>query len=649
MTTLFEGPKKKKDVEEAALPPSAGTSMFEGPSRRLDPNKNKPLPGLGTEARALDDFVRSMASGITLGGFDPMLEATGLEPGAVEATEAARERSPIAATGGNIAGTAMTAAMLSRLLGGAVPVLGANTIPSIMANQGITGAGLSIGEDVIAGETPDVGKAALQGGIGSALGGIFSGLSRALFPRSRVRAWGSDLTDADRMAAQQVAAQAGNAGVPLTAAEAVATGAPGRSAKVTAGYDTAAATPKGSQNAANFERARVPKVEAAKRAAADAVGPGADPFTASQVAKEALKTEKEIVSGIADPFYKAAGPVRLNIPDTAARTEAMRQVGRDPVVMGALSRELTPPSAPVQNAAYFEDIFKRSLGRDVRIMQGQGGNWTVWEQGANGQLTRVPKSVASSPEAAATRAGLPRQSIAGTDAVRKQIGANFERAERAGSGVSSLRAGELAEDARVLNDLMDVASPDYAVGRGAFEGGMEAVDRLSVGPLGKLAKTPTAEGQGKALFGATNTVDQRAAEEAIDLLGNPTAKGILANRADAAASAGSKLFATPQERALGQKVLGQDFPLVNDTLEAVGSMRPMPNATADTRGGSPIGTLWHKIMDTGSGGAVRAANDPSIIPELGTIGVQQRGVLALGAGTADEAVDGMYKKRRKRR
>jgi hypothetical protein len=145
----------------------------------------------GNVAQTADDAIRAASDTMSFGLLDRALEATGAEPGAIEKTLKARERSPWATIAGDVGGFAGTMAATplkmigtgaSALMGGART--GFRGALGRAGGYGVEGAATGAGQ--AAGHTYDLENLPKNVAEGAAIGGGVGGVLGPLTPRSAV-------------------------------------------------------------------------------------------------------------------------------------------------------------------------------------------------------------------------------------------------------------------------------------------------------------------------------------------------------------------------------------------------------------------------------------------------------------------------------
>lgn len=546
--------------------------------------------------RSVDNAVRAMANRLTFGGADALeRNLGGVGGGGGKATDEwtrdAREMSPVASTVGDVGALATMGAGVSSTLGSALPQLfGRNTIKSLAGREALAGAATDA-IDSVGNRGGDINPYSM--GLSAAVGGggaaVLAGAARALSPEARFRSYGNELSDAEKAAAMEFSNRSSAVGLPLNIAESIAATTPGNSARILDNFNTAAQSRGGSRVARNAEAARTGNIESAGRRVQEAVGNGVDPFDAARAAENAIQGQRDIVRNSAQPYFNAADPMPL------------------------------PPQRFLEPA-------DRAAARDVldsEIVRGRIQDVT----GTDSQHT-----------------------VAFRDAQMKSARAMADRAEaRNENGIIRSEFGNTADR---LENFISGNNHDYAIARGIERGGAESVERLEKGPLGSIAANPgNTKAQGAALFGSTNAVEARAAENAARRLPNDVSRGILSNRLDDAISVtpenprgfGSALPTGHAEGTM-RAITGQMAGPIEDTIRAGRAIRQTPpnNFSGDNVG--PVSEAYRLAREYGREGVMKLFQDPENIRKLGETGPGQEllhflltGATTTGSGRAVES------------
>lgn len=617
---LFKGYVDPETADKG--PKTAPGAMFRGQQLAADPTPAQPQDGgnmLAGAGQFTTDLLRRINDKATFGLWDKFTNATGLDPGAADKTAAVSKNNPAASIVGDTLGYMAPTGGIQKAVVEALPSLAGAGWRAAIGSGMLTGGATSAIDDIAHGHTPDPTKMAIDTVAGGAGNAAMKGLFGILSPEARVRNAGQDLTDAEKQAAYDFSKDSSGRGIPLTNAEAINATVPSKSGGPMAAYDTAVNSPAGSQVGHSFDEGRKPLIEEAGRNIVDQIGPGADPFDTSLIAKKALKDQSDIVGASAKPWYdKVKGDIipAAVLPDTAGTKAAARTVLKTPRIM-----------------------------EDMRLQNG-------------GKLPN-------------------KRSVMFLDATKKEL----DNAVTANSGGSQPRpnlAGLLAQDAGDMTAGIDAYSPDYATARGIAGQGAQAGKKLQAGPLGVIADNPTTGAQSGSLFGVNTDVDRGMAINTADRLnaatatpgilptpipgtpdmlsgypgtpGTNPARGILANHLDTAVSTnplnfGEKALPTPQSEAVAKHVLGNDFPEVVKTLNAARAVKgdgvkPFAN---DQRSG-PWGEAWNTIRNMGKGDVARLMQDPKWIKLMGTVAPEQRNGYTLLQSIIQAASNGSHKR-----
>jgi hypothetical protein len=585
-----------------------GASKFSEENRRP---KDEPKPPqrtfLDDAGKFGMDFMRNFNDTITFGMYPQFLEATGLDPNAKADLEAS---DPFAAVFGDMAGYVVPGMGASAAVAKAVPKLAGNTIPRIVGREAIANAAVTGVDDVVRGEFDMVDTPidmAISGGAGGILSGGLAAAGRGISSGARVRGMGGDLTPGDLEAAKGFSDYSRSKGITLNNAEAIDAVAPTRSQRVIQGLERVAQAPAGNARLASFNAARGPQIaEAGKQIVAD-MGGGIPPSQASGAAKDAIARNKSLVQQSAEPYYKAAEPRRLPpswVPRDGYTGEAAKEVLDDPGMMKGLTLSTATPQAPKGT---------------------------------------VP----------------PTNSVLFLDAVKKKLDT---RAARAFAGDDPTVGNFARDEANALTAKLDQIAPTYPVARDIAEQGKGMVDALEAGPLGSVAKSPTTQGQGRALFGATNDVEKEAASIAARNLGRRfnaaggseqtgVPVGILANVVDTATSKspmgwGKTALPTDTAKQLADEALQQAGKEdISPVLAAARAVNPkLTNATSNDHTGM-WGEIYSSIRDIGADGVADKMIDPRWIERIGKMGPVQKAATR----TASSGVQASAQNRRKSR
>lgn len=556
--------------------------------------------------RSIDNGVRAMANRLTFGGADALernFGGIGGGGGAAtdEWTKDAANMSPVATTVGDIGSMAALGGGISSGLKMAAPgVFARNTIPAIAGREALAGAAAD-GIDAVGNRGGDINPYSM--GLSALLGGggaaAFTGAARALSPEARFRSYGNDLSTPEKDAAMELARRSGDVGVPLNAAEAIAATTPGKSAGIIDNFNTAAQSRGGSRVARNAEADRRSGLEAAGRRVQEAVGNGVDPFDAARSAESAIQSQRDIVRGSAQPYFNAADPMPL--PPRRFLEPADRAAARD-----------------VLDSEIVRDRIQNVTGTDSH------------------------------------------HTVAFRDAQMKSARAMADRAEA--QKQNGIIRSEFGNSADRIENFIAGNNQDYSIARGIERAGAESVERLETGPLGVIAANPgNTKAQGAALFGSTNAVEARAAENAARRLAaedinagraaGATPRGILSNRLDDAISVtpenprgfGSALPTGHAEDTM-RAVTGQMAGPIEDSIRAGRAVRETPpnNFSGDNVG--PVSEAYRLAREYGREGVMKLFQDPDNIRKLGETGPGQEllqflltGATTTGSGRAVES------------
>lgn len=522
------------------------------------------------------DFFNDSA---TFGLWPRLMEATGIRPNETERLEAARQEAPWWVEGiGDLAGYAIPGAGLAGAVSKTVPRLAANTIPAIMGREGLAGAGLTTLDNAFRHGEFDIVDVLADGGFSAALAGGMSRLAR-LNPTERLRAAGSDLTDADLAASRQFHDTAEGVGIPLDNMEAISQMAGPRAAALEGQFESALSSPRGGVLASAFEAERSPIIrDTAEQMVAD-LGGGISPQSVTRAANQSLTDFRIDVNAQARPFYAAAESRHLP-PNWVPRHE---------YINSATQRVLN-------NAGLMQD-----LTRQYNIATGRPGP-------------------------------IPTNSIIFNDAVRKELHA-MAGAERAKPRANLQVAEGMEAQAQRLNDAMDRVTIDpttgqsnYAQARSIVEQGMEELSDLRGTPLGPLANAGgTAASQAGTVFGVRTGADAANSLTALDRLGSIQPDmpiGILANHLDAAVSDvtvppttfANRALPTSHSMQLADDVLGGASPLVTARLNAARAVDPYVGSPfMEPSGTTPRVMSMDIVKDAGKGRAVEMMQDPNFM------------------------------------
>lgn len=557
-----------------------------------------------------DHIVGNVHSGLanfndtlTFGLYDKFLEATGIDPNAEEKLAADSEEYPWAAIAGDTAGYVLPGLGASHAVGKAVPALAGNTWKALVGREMLASGGLSAGDDLVRTGTIDPLGVAIDTGAGGLLSAGFAGAGRLISPEARIRASGNDMTDPDRLMTEYYMRQGEDLGVPLSIPEAAQAANPVNAPKVQGLFDGALQTPQGAQAVQSFEAGRAPKIAQAGRGVIAKVGPGVTPDAVTAASDAAILRAKTAASQASQPLYDKAATRKIapsHIPNS-------------------------DPGFPEAVDAVMNNTTKmRRLQRDWEAL---GGTGTI-----------------------------PQNSTLFLDAVKKQAD-DMASANYSGSRPDGLLADTFGETSKTIRDKVDGFNKTYAQARATAESGAQGVSIMESGPLGQVAKQPTAKGQASTIFGVDNAVDEEASRRALALMGAEDATvpaGLLANNLDSAVSSNPSNWAntalpTEQSRRLAMDIAPPD---VVPTIEAAQRVDPFTGQALPHYDSNPIGKVLAAITSVGKGKVAKGLLDPDNVKKLGKTGPVQRTATQAGVGVfkaANESRKKDIERRRNRR
>lgn len=548
------------------------------------------------EAKDLGDhIVGNIHSGLanfndtmTFGLYDKFLEATGIDPNAEEKLAADTEDYPWAAVAGDTAGYVLPGLGASHAVGKAVPALAGNAWKSLVGREALASGGLSATDDLVRTGTIDPTGVAIDTAAGGLLSAGFAGAGRLISPEARIRASGNDMTDPDRVMTEYYMRQGEGLGVPLSIPEAAQAANAVNAPKVQGLFDDALQTPQGAQAVQSFEAGRAPKIAQAGRGVIAKVGPGATPDVVTAASDAAILRAKTAASDASQPLY-----------DKAA------------------TRKIAPSHIPNSDPGFPEAV--RSVTDNVTKMRRLQRDW----------------------EALGGTGPIPQNSTLFLDAVKKQAD-DMASANYSGSRPDGLLASTYGETSETIRKKVDRLNPTYATARETAQQGAEGVSVLQQGPLGRVAKQPTAKGQASTIFGVDNAVDEAASRRALALMGaeNPAVPaGLLANNLDSAISSNPGNWAntalpTEQSRRLAMDIAPPD---VVPTIEAAQRVDPFTGQALPHYDSNPIGKVLAAITSVGKGKVAKGLLDPDNVKKLGKTGPVQRTATQIGVGATKAA------------
>lgn len=294
-------------------------------------------------AQTTGDFSRAAAESVTLGAVNAIPAGiSAVAHGTKFADELAkqhqesleaRRRSPVASIGGLLAGSAIPATGISKALGTGVKALGKTTLPSIMGNQAVTGAGMSALDSASQGEMPDPRKMATAGAASGVVAGPVAAAAR-LFPGPAVRHAGRYFDAAAKSKVLNVADRAKGLGVPLSATEAATAVDPVAAGPVNALMESASRLHEGAHAANRFNAAREPIISATAKRMSGILSSGAHPVEIQGAATKAIHDSENLVRNSAKPYYdQARSNLVAGIPKSKAVGEATSKVLKNPIMM----------------------------------------------------------------------------------------------------------------------------------------------------------------------------------------------------------------------------------------------------------------------------------------------------------------------------
>lgn len=533
------------------------------------------IPG----ARTLDNIVRMLASGATVGGIERI---SGALPGGkgsyaeeLAANKAFKKESPWLATGAEVVGGIVPGIGVAGGVAKTIPALGKATIPSMMGNAAVTGSYLSGVEDIIRGKIPDLTKLVTSGALGAAGAGVIGTGARLLSPGAKVRAAGSDLTSADKAGMKALAATGDRAGIPLRIPELASEVAPGRAARVEGLDNFMSRLRSGEVARRNFDQGRLPNIEAAVEKVRGVVGkPPETGLPAKEAAESAIDRANKLVQRSAKPSYDKSMDVTLptrqdhpNILDVRKKLYGNKTIepeirNADPNSVRVLQHTADAIEAQIQNA-------KNPAEQALLIAQ---------KRGLLDQLEKASPDFAMGQRIVAGGRGM-------VDEVKSGPLGTISSTTNPSTQASALLKAQ-PDAARKAIERLD---PDSGIPRGILAG---EVDRLAKDPVkfGR-ALAPTKESEG----------------------------------------------------VIKQIVGDQDFDAIKDIITASRARTKAATPSGGENSDSPWSAAWDAMQNMSSRGVVNKMNDPKTIDKLGDPGVMQRLLQAFGLSAENQSMDSLLR------
>lgn len=576
---------KYKDIPKPLTP---GSSKGGGAAVASDiplPLNKRPAPESNYgPMEFITELLRNFNDSLTFGLWDKGLEATGIDP---KASEKTANSNPWAKSIGRTTGMLLPGMGASQTLARTVPALAKPTLASVFGNNAVTSGGLSALEQLIKEGHIDPVQTAVDAGAGGVLGSAVHGVARVVSPKARVAAAGADMAPEDIAAARGVMDNADELGVSLSVPEAVHSATPAKSTRLSALYETAAKSPKGSQVVDSFNETRRPGIAQAGRRMVDVASPNrVTPFDVQMAANDAIDSVQGGYNATIAPLEEALATkkvapnfVKKLESDHPYLSEAVDSVIGDAGKMKYMSDRAGVPEVPPNNVSFMDQV--------IRTLEAKAAN-------------------------------------AGGDTMKADI---------ANNGAGDARA---VLDRGLQGRYSALRNMQYEAARGVSE--------LRSGPLGKLATTADVPTQGKALFGAADGITADVASDATRYLPNDVSRSVLAGHLDNAVTRNPHTFsdtALPNEHA--RRVASEVLPpnenrIIGNTLDAVGAVdhsRVSPHNEGTHFG--PQGALWSHLWDYGKGDVAKLLQDKKSLGILGKVGPLQRLLARLAAAAEIEA------------
>jgi hypothetical protein len=571
--TPAPAPPERNPFEEAPKP------------KATEPEKKSPSK--------LEGFTRVASNALTLGLRDRVV---GMLPGRSYEEEARRtaefkKDNPWLGVGAEVAGGIVPGAAASKAVGKGIQALGKATIPSIVGNNAVTGAGLSAGEDIVKGQLPDPLKTGVAALFGAGAGGLMGSLGRVT-PMGRVKSAASDLTPEDIIKMGALRDRAASEGIPLRIPELARATAPGRAGALEQFDKRLDQLRSSTVEKGNFDEARLPKIEDAIDKVNSVLGRGpATGVKAQEAAKGALSAADGIVTKSADPFYKNAESVMVRPSSSPSIEEARSTIKKDRIVGETTKKDVRNSIGELHNVQQaIEGIIRGSE------------KWPQKQGIAIGDKRRLLSEMeAASPDYATAQDIVKRGR---TDLV------------------DELSAGPLGKISRTDNPNAQATALLKADSPAEVEASRRAIERLTKG-----------------------TVDVPDAS---------VPRGILATHIDDAtkgdaAGFGRRAVPTDQTGDIMRMIAGdQDFGKVANTLEALKARSPSSVGPGENADG-PVNALWDAIQNAGSGKSAKLLNDAKNVESLLGVGPVQSIFNAIGISGSNEAADAQFRPKKRRR
>lgn len=568
----------KTDIDANPITaPSGGftSNPFEPSAKPKEPEK--PKDDKSYKPTMFGQLTDRLASGFTLGLTD-MISGL-INPKSKEDAANFKKEHPYLSTGAEIAGGIGPGIASGLVVGKALPALGKATIPSMMGNAAVSGAGMTMAEDLIKEQRINPLKTLLSAGIGAGGAGVTGGLLRAFSPDAKFRAAGSDLTGADKAAMKDLAATGDRAGIPLRIPELAAERAPGRAAAVEGLDNFMGRLKSGEIERRNFDAGRLPNLQKAVDVVKRVVGPAEETGLGAQTgAKMAIKDAEDLVRASARPDYDAAQSVVLpRRQDTPNILETRKEVYGDRVVGDAIKNADPNSISVLQHVA---DAIEGQI-KQAGTKSGPAKEAMLIAQ-KRGLLKEME---AASPEFARAQA-----TTAGGKGMVEEIKAGplgiMANTTKPNTQARALLDAE-PNAARKATERLSAVDPELPASILATEVNSLSKDPISFGR--KLAPTPDSE------------------------------------------------------KVINQIVGDQDFSAIKDIITASRARTKAPAPGGGENSDSPWGAGWDAFQNMSSRGVTKRMNDPANIDKLGEAGVLQRLLNAFGLSTEDVALDNMFR------
>lgn len=541
-------------------------------------------------AKTMGDFHRSVDNAATFHGRDRLDSiVSGRKYSDVQAeTQQAKERSPISSTIGDLVGSAVGGAGVSKLIGKVLPSLAEPTIARTIGNQALTGAASGVAQDAMDGKVSNPAQVAVNAGASGALAGITGAGLRLFDPMQAVRTAGLGVSGPSKDAAKALMAKSAGMGVPLNAAEALTSTSNGEGTKIRGLFNTDMNTPNGGTIAAREDASRRPGMRSLvdntyKDLAAGTEGPG---YTTSQNAEAGLEN------------------VRQSLKDT------------DRLNYRPAENDIIP--SVTHNSNFLEAL--SNLRNKPAIVEAMGG----------------PQAI--DPE----RVGTAHRIV---DELRQIAESHDKRGDTFSAGLAWDDKNQLSNHIRQFSPAYDKANI------ASREGKTNILDPLENGPLGVIAKGSNPDTQFNQLFGARTPVEGQASLAASNHMDPAHVRGVLAHGFGVAGAKDpvgvADTFQSPHGKLVAVTHTSSDQTRnMNDVMKVMSAVRDAKEPHGE---GAHPPTNWITMLrdmqrNWGSGKRMQELHDPAVIDMLGKKGLLQQSMdAATTAGvrfSTDKAMNG---------